>query len=80
MLKIRARAIRCGPLKRDASSRQIFIIRSYKLAIKLSINSIVLQFEMNDTLVLSSPPQKENGEWPTPVRATVRSLQRDGYS
>ena len=35
---------------------------------------------MNNTLVLSSPPQKENGEWPTPVRATVRSLQRDGYS
>ncbi len=35
---------------------------------------------MNDDCIFSSPPQKENGEWPTPIRKVVRSLQRDGLS
>jgi Transposase len=39
-----------------------------------------LQFKINHTFILSSPPKKENGEWPTPIRAKVRGLQRDGFS
>ena len=35
---------------------------------------------MDDDPILSSPPQKEKGEWPTPVRQTVRQLQRQGKS
>ncbi|TVY31395.1 Transposable element Tc1 transposase, partial [Lachnellula subtilissima] len=35
---------------------------------------------MNNDLIFSSPPQKDHGEWPTPVRVTVRNLQRDGKS
>ncbi len=35
---------------------------------------------MHDLIILSSPLQKEQGEWPTPVRAVVRGLQRDGFS
>ena len=35
---------------------------------------------MDDDPVFSSPPQKEKGEWPTPVRQTVRQLQRQGKS
>ncbi len=54
--------------------RRFFVTLLYKLAIKLLINFIVLQFKMNDTLVLSSPLQKENGECPTPVHAIVYSL------
>ena len=39
-----------------------------------------MQFEMGDTLIFSSPPQKEKGEWPTPIRMTVRNLMRLGNS
>ncbi len=35
---------------------------------------------MQDDLIFSSPPQKEKGEWPTPIRITVRNLQREGKS
>ena len=35
---------------------------------------------MSDCILSSPPREKENGEWPTPVRATVRSLRRDGLS
>ena len=35
---------------------------------------------METPLILSSPLQKENGEWPTPIRAVVRSMQRNGAS
>src|SRR6266487_1131877 len=35
---------------------------------------------MDDGLIFSSPPQKEQGEWPTPVRITVRNLHRQGKS
>ena len=35
---------------------------------------------MNDGLIFSSPPEKEKGEWPTPIRMTVRNLQRQGKS
>lgn len=35
---------------------------------------------MDDDVIFSSPPQKVNCEWPTPVRITVRNLQREGRS
>jgi len=35
---------------------------------------------MDDDPIFSSPPQKDKGEWPTPVRQTVRQLQRQGKS
>ena len=31
-------------------------------------------------MILSSPPQKDKAEWPTPIRAIIRALQRDGAS
>src|SRR6266536_14093 len=35
---------------------------------------------MDDTVIFSSPPQKENGEWSTPIRKVVRSLQHNRNS
>ena len=35
---------------------------------------------MDDGLIFSSPPKKDKGEWPTPVRQTVRNLKREGKS
>jgi DNA invertase Pin-like site-specific DNA recombinase len=35
---------------------------------------------MDDNIISSSPREKDRGEWPTPVRATIRSLQRDGLT
>lgn len=35
---------------------------------------------METPVILSSPLQKESGEWPTPARAIVRSLHRQGKS
>ena len=35
---------------------------------------------MADDLIFSSPPQKDKGEWPTPVRQTIRNLNRQGKS
>ena len=51
-----------------------------KLNNKSITHSNLSKINMNDDCILSSPPQKENGEWPTPVRKVVRSLQRDGLS
>jgi hypothetical protein len=35
---------------------------------------------MDDDPIFSSPPQKDKGEWPTPVRQTVRQLHQQGKS
>src|SRR4051794_29723781 len=35
---------------------------------------------METPIILSDPIEKENNEWPTPARAVVRSLQRQGKS
>jgi hypothetical protein len=35
---------------------------------------------MADDLIFSSPPQKDKGEWPTPMRQTIRNLKRQGKS
>ncbi|KUJ06924.1 uncharacterized protein LY89DRAFT_767202 [Mollisia scopiformis] len=35
---------------------------------------------METPLILSDPIEKENNEWPTPARAVIRSLQRQGKS
>ena len=35
---------------------------------------------MADDLIFSSPPQKDKGEWPTPIRQTIRNLKRQGKS
>ncbi|KAF4631588.1 hypothetical protein G7Y89_g6547 [Cudoniella acicularis] len=35
---------------------------------------------MTEDFIFSSPPQKEYGEWPAPIRANIRALQRDGKS
>jgi transposase len=35
---------------------------------------------MVDDLIFSSPPQKDKGEWPTPIRLTIRNLSRQGKS
>jgi IS30 family transposase len=35
---------------------------------------------MNDDIIFSSPPKKDKGEWPTPVRITIRNLHKEGKS
>jgi len=35
---------------------------------------------MEIPIILSSPPQKDKGEWPTPICAIICSLHRDGKS
>ena len=35
---------------------------------------------MNNDIIFSSPPQKDKGEWPTPICQTVRQLHREGKS
>ena len=35
---------------------------------------------MVSDLIFSSPPQKDKGEWPTPIRLTIRNLSRQGKS
>ena len=35
---------------------------------------------MDNDPIFSSPPQKDKGEWPTPVRQTVRQLSQQGKS
>jgi len=35
---------------------------------------------MKDPIIFSSPLQKEQGEWPTPIRITIRTLHQQGKS
>lgn len=35
---------------------------------------------METPIILSSPLQKESGEWPTPARAIIYALQKQGKS
>jgi len=77
---VRAGATTRGPLKRDASTRQFSNPLSLNINIKSTNHSFCLQFKMETPVILSSPLQKDKGEWPTPTRAIIRSLQRQGKS
>ena len=65
-------------VKRDATTRSFLLPLSLLLIITLTINPFKLEFAMNDDLIFSFPPQKGQGEWPTPVRITIRNLHRQG--